>query len=433
MPASRKCVFPGCDSLQNSSASLFKFPKNVDIKNKWINFVKSHLGGELRMTTNTRLCSEHFTPDSFTNFHRRQLGFTDNPLLLVSGAEPTIFRPVLHPQVPPTPGAIVGSTCSPKSETGSDTSLISQDSFSEDSEEEMDHCYALTAETLQTPPRKRKRSDGRKRERDRLRQKNRVNIGVAYSRWKALKVEKGMKNDAEVACYLLDRACGEHLLQDKSSVFPRKRGRPRKSTFASAPQTEETQRDSPQPNWDAQSDTKSQPSPDPQSTNVEVLGICYDLPPLWPYQPDKQAQSEQLIDEESKPDVRMGYTEEQNCKMEYSSCSSTITDEDSTVLWEENQDELAQTALRLEERLNAMRSLSDTASDPVSMSSGIVDQKERKWAVNKSSLTGLFRTCHQCGEPVLEFKTLTSGSLIRIQWECSNGHLMWLFPNHNPT
>lgn len=69
----------------------------------------------------------------------------------------------------------------------------------------MDHCYALTAETLQTPPRKRKRSDGRKRERDRLRQKNRVNIGVAYSRWKALKVEKGMKNDAEVACYLLDR------------------------------------------------------------------------------------------------------------------------------------------------------------------------------------------------------------------------------------
>ncbi|XP_050954101.1 uncharacterized protein si:ch211-40k21.5 isoform X2 [Labeo rohita] len=318
-------------------------------------------------------------------------------------------------------------------ETGSDTSLISQDSFSEDSEEEMDHCYALTAETLQTPPRKRKRSDGRKRERDRLRQKNRVNIGVAYSRWKALKVEKGMKNDAEVACYLLDRACGEHLLQDKSSVFPRKRGRPRKSTFASAPQTEETQRDSPQPNWDAQSDTKSQPSPDPQSTNVEVLGICYDLPPLWPYQPDKQAQSEQLIDEESKPDVRMGYTEEQNCKMEYSSCSSTITDEDSTVLWEENQDELAQTALRLEERLNAMRSLSDTASDPVSMSSGIVDQKERKWAVNKSSLTGLFRTCHQCGEPVLEFKTLTSGSLIRIQWECSNGHLMWLFPNHNPT
>ncbi|XP_016092404.1 uncharacterized protein [Sinocyclocheilus grahami] len=300
----------------------------------------------------------------------------------------------------------------------------------------MDHCYALPAETLQTLPRKRKKSDVKKRERDRLRQKNRVNIGVAYSRWKALKVEKGMKNDAEVACYLLDRVCGGHLLQDKSSASLRKRGRPRKSTFASAPQTEVCRkilRDSPQPSWDTQSDTESVPSPEAQSTNVEVLGICYDLPPLWPDQPDKQAQPERLIEDRFDPDVSMGYTEEQNSMMEQSSSSSTTTEEDSAVHYEERKDEFAQTALRLEERLNTMRSLSDAASDPISMTRGIVNQKERKWAVNKSSLTGLFRTCHQCGEPVLEFKTLTSGSLIRIQWECSKGHLMWLFPNHNPT
>uniref|UniRef100_A0A673FNC7 THAP domain-containing protein 1 n=1 Tax=Sinocyclocheilus rhinocerous TaxID=307959 RepID=A0A673FNC7_9TELE len=113
MPASRKCVLPGCDHLQNSSVSLFKFPKNDDIKKRWIKFVKRHLDGELRITTNTRLCSEHFTPDSFINFHRRQLGFTDNPLLLVNGAEPTISRPGLHPSVPPTSGAIVGSTHPP--------------------------------------------------------------------------------------------------------------------------------------------------------------------------------------------------------------------------------------------------------------------------------------------------------------------------------
>lgn len=82
--------------------------------------------------------------------------------------------------------------------------LISQDFNSEVSEEEMDHCYASTTETIQTLPRKQKRTDV-KRERDRLRQKNRISVGEAYSRWKALKVEKGMKNDAEVACYLLDR------------------------------------------------------------------------------------------------------------------------------------------------------------------------------------------------------------------------------------
>jgi len=44
----------------------------------------------------------------------------------------------------------------------------------------MDHGYALAAGTIQTLPRKRKRSDEKR-------------------------VEKGMKNDAEVARYLLDR------------------------------------------------------------------------------------------------------------------------------------------------------------------------------------------------------------------------------------
>ncbi|XP_044063847.1 uncharacterized protein LOC122881574 isoform X1 [Siniperca chuatsi] len=124
MPLSRKCIFPGCENLQNNSVSLFKFPKNDEIKKKWIDFVKSHLDGELRITTNTRLCSEHFTPGSFTNFHRRQLGFTDNPLLLVNGAEPTISRPGLHPPVPPTTGAIVGSLCPPISGTGGSASRI---------------------------------------------------------------------------------------------------------------------------------------------------------------------------------------------------------------------------------------------------------------------------------------------------------------------
>lgn len=231
-------------------------------------------------------------------------------------------------------------------------------------------------------------------------------------------------------------------MQDKSSASLRKR-----RLQKSAPQTEacrEILRNSPPSSWDSQSDTESVPSPDPQSPNVEVLGIYRDLPPLQPYQPDKEAQPERIIEDDFDPDDRMGYTEDS---------SSTSTEEDSAVHWEEGKvgqngqlsaafpstftnssgDELAQTALRLEERLNAMRSLSDAASDPISMPRGIVDQKERKWAANRSILTGLFRTCHQCGEPVLEFKTLTSGSLIRIQWECSKGHLMWLFPNHNPT
>ncbi|XP_026114303.1 uncharacterized protein LOC113092779 [Carassius auratus] len=234
-----------------------------------------------------------------------------------------------------------------------------------------------------------------KRESKRVSERTSINLGGAFERWRQLRDLMGFKSDPQLAFFLLDRVCGEPLSQDNSSETPRKRGKRQKST--SVLKSEVTRSNSPQP------------SPDPQSTDVEVRGIGYDVPPLWLYQP------------------------EQNCMMEQSSSLSTNTEEDYAVLWEERKDELAQTTLRLEERLNAMRSLSDTASDPSSMTGGIVDPKETKWVVNKSSLTGLFRTCHQCGEPVLEFKTLTSGSLIRIQWECSKGHLMWLFPNHNPT
>ncbi|XP_057195137.1 uncharacterized protein LOC130557432 isoform X2 [Triplophysa rosa] len=115
MPSLRKCILPGCNNIKNSSVSLFKFPKNDNVRNKWIHFVKSHLDGELTITTNTRLCSDHFTPDNFTNLNQRQLGFTDSPLLLVNAAEPTIFRPCLHPPFPPKSGATVGSACSPMS------------------------------------------------------------------------------------------------------------------------------------------------------------------------------------------------------------------------------------------------------------------------------------------------------------------------------
>jgi len=70
------------------------------MKKRLIHFVKNHLDGELTITTNIHLCSNDFTPDSFTNFHQRQLGFADNPLLLVNGTEPTISH--LHPPVPLT-------------------------------------------------------------------------------------------------------------------------------------------------------------------------------------------------------------------------------------------------------------------------------------------------------------------------------------------
>ncbi|XP_077101459.1 uncharacterized protein LOC143752215 isoform X2 [Siphateles boraxobius] len=312
----------------------------------------------------------------------------------------------------------------------------------------------------------------RKRESDKIKGRSRINIGPAFARWRELKDEEGFPTDADLAVMLLDFyqhqvmstpskghkrppkppvssvedsdcdwVCGEHLSQDQSSASPRKSGRLRKSTAASqtepSPESDPYSTDTCQasedsnskdslPSSDRQSDSESQPSPGPQPTNVEALGICNDFPSHWPYKPDKQAQPERQNDVSDLDVVIGSYSFA-------SSSSSTTTEEDNVMNWEEIKDELAQTAQRLEERLNVMRSLTDGALEPISMTIGKDDQKEVKWVVNKSSLTGLFRTCHQCGEPVLEFKTLTSGSLIRIQWECAKGHLMWLFPNYNPT
>nr|XP_055038847.1 probable serine/threonine-protein kinase kinX isoform X2 [Misgurnus anguillicaudatus] len=49
------------------------------------------------------------------------------------------------------------------------------------------------------------------------------------------------------------------------------------------------------------------------------------------------------------------------------------------------------------------------------------------------NFTGLLRTCFQCGEPVQECTTGSSGSLNQLQWKCSNGHRIFLFSNSNLT
>lgn len=110
-----------------------------------------------------------------------------------------------------------------------------------------------------------------KRESKRVSERTSINLGGAFERWRQLRDLMGFKSDPQLAFFLLDRVCGEPLSQDNSSETPRKRGKRQKST--SALKSEVTRSNSPQP------------SPDPQSTDVEVRGIGYDVPPLWLYQP----------------------------------------------------------------------------------------------------------------------------------------------------
>ncbi|XP_051538010.1 uncharacterized protein LOC127431578 [Myxocyprinus asiaticus] len=313
----------------------------------------------------------------------------------------------------------------------------------------MDHVYALAAETLPKVARKRQRTE-KKRERDRLRQKFRVYIGEAYFRWKALMAEKGMKNDAEVAHYLLDRVCGKQLSEDHFGAPRRKKGRPQKITV---PEIEETLNDSSQPSPDPQSPDPCQPIQDPESTdlsqassdnqspyesaNVEIFGISYDLPATLPKQLNEPAQFEIKMEDEFEVDVSTrscSPSDNLNFVIK-SSTSSTTTAEENEELWKAIKEEPEQIELHPEGCLHVgVSSIAPSDNEDLSSATqGIVLEKEQKWGANNPGLTGLFRTCHQCGDPVLEFKTVQSGSLIRVQWECSKGHLMWLYPNNNPT
>ncbi|KAG8008841.1 hypothetical protein GBF38_010482 [Nibea albiflora] len=69
-----------------------------------------------------------------------------------------------------------------------------------------DHTYCSAQEQAaepESPSPKRRKCQEVKRNRDRRRQKTRVNIGVAFPRWKSLMREKCFQNDSEVACFLL--------------------------------------------------------------------------------------------------------------------------------------------------------------------------------------------------------------------------------------
>ena len=102
-PPHRLCIFSGCHNVQgNGAVSLFKFPKEENVRKRLIDFVKRSYCGKFKIPTNTRLCSVHFTPDSYNNYHQAKSGYLKSLLALASGAKPTLPVPGLHPPVLPT-------------------------------------------------------------------------------------------------------------------------------------------------------------------------------------------------------------------------------------------------------------------------------------------------------------------------------------------
>ncbi|XP_077050139.1 uncharacterized protein LOC143697096 [Siphateles boraxobius] len=75
-------------------------------------------------------------------------------------------------------------------------------------------------------------------------------------------------------------------------------------------------------------------------------------------------------------------------------------------------------------KLRRFAPLSSTTSKSTSNTEeeGSGTYKERKLIVNESKLMQLFTRCPQCVQTVIDTKKFSFGSLLRVIWECTNGH-----------
>ena len=73
----------------------------------------------------------------------------------------------------------------------------------------MDHDYALPARSAAGARATKRKRTGEKNDPKRFwdakRSKTRINIGVAFPRWRELRDKLGLHRDADLACILIDR------------------------------------------------------------------------------------------------------------------------------------------------------------------------------------------------------------------------------------
>ena len=89
MDHGRKCCVPGCTGKANTHS----LPKEPNIQQAWL--LSSYEKIPANFDTQSFICSEHFTQDSFDNLGQLQAGFA-RKLNLERGAVPTVCS--LQPQ-----------------------------------------------------------------------------------------------------------------------------------------------------------------------------------------------------------------------------------------------------------------------------------------------------------------------------------------------
>nr|XP_055038830.1 uncharacterized protein LOC129426493 isoform X3 [Misgurnus anguillicaudatus] len=374
---------------------LFSVPLCEDVRSQWINFILS-VNTMRKIPKVVFVCEKHFTDDSFINLGQYKAGLADR-LRLKPDAVPTLFSSAYVTNL----GEIVKDL---PLLTSGQSSLTKTKS-------------TQTTERIQANP-----------ESDRLCAKTIIDIGSAFALWQKFRDENGFKTDTELAFYLLSRTgCCADL-----SARRKKRKLEPLTDVPTRLQMEEYESDSSQPSKDHQC-TK-------EDEDIEVPEICYEVPhPYHTVSPDMQ-----LWNEPAEIEMRS----ESQIKLEDQSVAPALNNKDivpecsTSIIKIEIKEEPVETEVQLENRLEISMD-SVTTSDKITPSFDQTvnlvsvqvkeEHTEGPLVPNKTHFTGRLRTCVKCGEPMQEYTTGSSGSLNQLQWKCSNGHLMCLFSNNNPT
>ncbi|XP_065114768.1 uncharacterized protein [Paramisgurnus dabryanus] len=432
------CVCGGCTNSSRSGHRVFRFPnktKDAAIFRAWVRFVQLRRRDftSASVSKNAVVCSAHFRSEDYRagDIMECNMGYRGkNCVRLRAGAIPWVHA--VPPSSPPGPSSSacgVGATTGGKhDDRGSVRNLRRKRKMVKDLPLLTSGQSSLTkTKSTQTPERIQANPES-----DRRCHKTIIDIGSAFALWQKFRDENGFKTDTELAFYLLSRTgCCADL-----SARRKKRKLELLTDVPTHLQMEEYESDS------------SQPSKDYQCTNededMEVSEICYEVPPQ--YHTNEPAEIETRSEDQLRSEDRI--KSESQIKSEDQSVAPALNNKDivpecsTSIIKIEIKEEPVETEVQPENRLEISMD-SVTTSDKITQSfvqtvnSVSVQVKEEHTegplVPNKTHFTGLFRTCVQCGEPMQEYTTGSSWSLNQLQWKCSNGHLMCLFSNNNPT
>uniref|UniRef100_A0A3Q3XLR3 THAP domain-containing protein 1 n=1 Tax=Mola mola TaxID=94237 RepID=A0A3Q3XLR3_MOLML len=84
------CSVFGCKSTKSDTVSLHVLPKDPGTRAKWIQFIWRARAVPAKIPDKIRVCSHHFSDDSFVNFTQKLMGFASK-LILNPYAVPSFY------------------------------------------------------------------------------------------------------------------------------------------------------------------------------------------------------------------------------------------------------------------------------------------------------------------------------------------------------